>query len=82
MIHEIDIWQDQKAAATVREITGGDETVPTVRIGHRTFVNPRPADLLVAVHQIAPDLLPTQLPTQLPVRGLRRLLRRPTRGRP
>lgn len=78
MTQEIDIWRDPEAAATVREITGGDETVPTVRIGHRTFVNPRPRDLLVAVHQIAPGLLPAQLP----VTGLRRLLRRPTRRRP
>ena len=74
---EIDIWRDQEAAATVRAITGGDETVPTVRIGQRTFVNPRAADILVAVRQLAPELLPAQMP----VTGLRRLLRRIPRHR-
>ncbi|BEL12436.1 glutaredoxin domain-containing protein [Actinoplanes sichuanensis] len=39
----VDIWQDPSAAAAVREITGGDETVPTVVIGGRGHVNPDPS---------------------------------------
>ncbi|GAA0423554.1 membrane protein [Actinoplanes capillaceus] len=47
----VDIWQDPDAAAAVREITGGDETVPTVVIGGRGHVNPDPSWLR---EQIAP----------------------------
>ncbi|GAA1592768.1 glutaredoxin family protein [Actinoplanes couchii] len=39
----IDIWQDPSAAAAVRKITGGDETVPTVVIGGQAHVNPDPS---------------------------------------
>jgi mycoredoxin len=37
---QVDIWADRSAAARVRAITGGDETVPTVTVGDRTMVNP------------------------------------------
>jgi glutaredoxin len=37
---EIDIWSDPAAAAEVRRATGGDETVPTVRLGDTVLVNP------------------------------------------
>jgi len=36
----IDIWKDEDAAAWVRSVAGGDETVPTVRIGELALVNP------------------------------------------
>jgi mycoredoxin len=36
----VDIWADPEGAASVREVTGGDETVPTVIAGERSFVNP------------------------------------------
>jgi mycoredoxin len=36
----VDIWADPEGAASVREVTGGDETVPTVIAGDRSFVNP------------------------------------------
>jgi mycoredoxin len=36
----VDIWADPEGAASVREVTGGDETVPTVVAGDRSFVNP------------------------------------------
>jgi mycoredoxin len=39
----VDIWKDPAAAAAVREITGGDETVPTVVIGGQGHVNPDPS---------------------------------------
>jgi mycoredoxin len=37
---QIDIWANRSAAARVRAITGGDETVPTVTVGGRSMVNP------------------------------------------
>ena len=43
---EVNIWDDPAGAAFVRSVTGGDETVPTVRVGRRSFVNPSPRRLL------------------------------------
>jgi mycoredoxin len=40
--HWVDIWRDPAGAAAVREVTGGDETVPTVVAGDRSLVNPDP----------------------------------------
>lgn len=37
---ETDIWSDPQAAARVRGVAGGNETVPTVFIGDRSLVNP------------------------------------------
>jgi mycoredoxin len=42
-LHWVDIWSDPTGAATVRGVTGGDETVPTVVAGDRSYVNPDPA---------------------------------------
>ena len=36
----IDIWKDTEAAAWVRSVNGGNETVPTVRIGELVLTNP------------------------------------------
>lgn len=36
----VDIWQVPEAAAAVRAVTGGSETVPTVVIGDTAMVNP------------------------------------------
>ncbi|MEU8815016.1 glutaredoxin domain-containing protein [Actinoplanes sp. NPDC048796] len=41
-LHWVDIWQDPAGAASVRDITGGDETVPTVVTSGDSFVNPSP----------------------------------------
>lgn len=45
-MHWVDIWRDPAGAAAVREITGGDETVPTVVLAGQPHVNPDPAWLL------------------------------------
>lgn len=45
-VREINIWKDPGAAARVRQITGGDETVPTVTIGTTSLVNPSISQLL------------------------------------
>lgn len=38
----VSIWADEEAAAFVRSINGGNETVPTVRIGEQVHTNPEP----------------------------------------
>lgn len=37
---EINIWEDPDAAAFVRSVAGGNETVPTVVVGDVRMVNP------------------------------------------
>jgi mycoredoxin len=50
-VDEINIWEDPAGAAFVRSVTGGDETVPTVRIGTRSLVNPSPRELLEMIRE-------------------------------
>jgi glutaredoxin-like protein len=38
---EVDIWQDPAAAATVRAVANGNETVPTVHVAGQWLVNPK-----------------------------------------
>ncbi|WP_433309147.1 glutaredoxin domain-containing protein [Micromonospora sp. CA-269861] len=38
--HWVDIWRDPAAAAAVRAVAGGNETVPTVVLGEEAVVNP------------------------------------------
>jgi mycoredoxin len=40
---EVDIWQDPDAAAAVRAVADGNETVPTVHVAGQWLVNPRSA---------------------------------------
>jgi glutaredoxin len=42
-LHWVDIWRDPAGAAAVRAVTEGDETVPTVLLAGRAYVNPHPA---------------------------------------
>jgi glutaredoxin-like protein len=37
---EVNIWTDADAAAAVRAVAGGNETVPTVHVDGRWLVNP------------------------------------------
>ncbi|MBW3610491.1 MAG: glutaredoxin [Actinobacteria bacterium] len=54
----VDIRQDREAAASVRSVAGGCETVPTVAVGLRTAVNP-PTDAVVRMIELeVPHLLP------------------------
>jgi mycoredoxin len=53
-----DIWQDEEAAAFVRSVADGAETVPTVRVGEFALVNPDVRDVLRAVAERAPESLP------------------------
>ena len=40
IFREVNIWEDPEAAAFVRSVANGNETVPTVTIGGVTMVNP------------------------------------------
>ncbi|MFI9004449.1 glutaredoxin domain-containing protein [Streptomyces sp. NPDC053541] len=42
-VHWVDIWRDADAAAELRAVNGGDETVPTVFVDGSPHVNPGPA---------------------------------------
>ena len=42
----VNIWDDPEAAATVRSIANGNETVPTVLVGDRGLVNPSVREIL------------------------------------
>ncbi|MPY77641.1 MAG: NrdH-redoxin [Actinophytocola sp.] len=74
-VREINIWEDPDAAARVRSVAGGNETVPTVFVGEHALVNPSLKELLSAVRTYAPEIAP-QEPEHT---GLRRLLPRPRR---
>jgi mycoredoxin len=77
----VNIWEDAGAAAAVREITGGDETVPTVVVGRRALVNPSARQVVAAVRAEQPGLLPaagTRPASRLPC-AARFLTRRRTR---
>ncbi|MFU8839569.1 MAG: glutaredoxin family protein [Nitriliruptoraceae bacterium] len=54
------IWDEPDAAAEVRTITGGDETVPTVTVGAVSLVNPSPKVLAATIRQQLPGLLPDE----------------------
>jgi len=62
------IWEDPEAAAVVRDVTGGDETVPTVVIGAHAMVNPSPRALQAAIAAHAPELLPADEVAEVPRR--------------
>ena len=53
------IWEDPDAAAVVRSIANGNETVPTVVIGEMGMVNPSVDRVLQAIEAEAPHLAPT-----------------------
>lgn len=45
----VDIWADPQAAARVRLVAAGNETVPTVFVGDTALVNPSPRAVLTAL---------------------------------
>jgi mycoredoxin len=50
---ERDIWQDPTAAAAVRKVANGNETVPTVNIGDVWLVNPSVDEIHQAIRSAA-----------------------------
>jgi len=53
----VNIWEDERGAATVRSIANGNETVPTVVVGEVGLVNPSMRQLMATVEEHAPHLL-------------------------
>ncbi len=51
---EVNIWADPAAAATVRGLAGGNETVPTVVVAGTAMVNPTGGAVLEAARRLAP----------------------------
>lgn len=64
---QVDIWRDEDAAAFVRSVAGGNETVPTVRIGEVALINPSSPDVLRTVANELPERLPQGY--EPPIRG-------------
>ncbi|MER8156248.1 glutaredoxin domain-containing protein [Streptomyces sp. NPDC094472] len=54
---EVNIWRDPEAAAFVRLVADGNETVPTVTVAGRPMVNPSMGELMEAVRTHAPHVL-------------------------
>ena len=55
---EVNIWRDATAAAAVRGVADGNETVPTVHVGDRWLVNPTADDVCAAAGYQTPDRPP------------------------
>ena len=54
---EINIWDEPDAAAFVRAVARGNETVPTVTVGSTTVVNPSVTLVLELATKAWPDLV-------------------------
>ncbi len=59
---EVDIWQSSAAAAAVRAVADGNETVPTVVVGDYGMVNPGFEQLEAVLRERAPHLLESATP--------------------
>jgi len=55
-IEEVNIWERPEAAATVRAIAGGNETVPTVVVGTIPLVNPSAQEVLAVLNGTDPSV--------------------------
>ncbi len=59
---EHNIWESDDDAAIVRQHANGNETVPTVVVGDRGFVNPSAEELVAYLRSDHPTLLPADFP--------------------
>jgi len=57
-LNKKNIWDSPEAASTVRSIANGNETVPTVVVGDAALVNPSAGQVIQAISNQAPELLP------------------------
>lgn len=51
------IWEEPEAAAAVRAVARGNETVPTVVVGPVAMVNPSAKEVIAAMKVHTPELL-------------------------
>jgi glutaredoxin-like protein len=56
-VNEVNIWENSAAAAEVRSLTGGNETVPTVKVGEALMINPSVRRVINEISMQAPQLL-------------------------
>lgn len=54
---EVNIWDDPEAAAFVRSVARGSETVPTVSIGKICLVNPSSGEVIDTARRVCPQLV-------------------------
>lgn len=78
---EVNIWEDPAAAAFVRSVAGGNETVPTVSVGGTAMVNPPVSRVVDELRRVAPDLVAALPADGGRLAGLRRWLSRLGGGR-
>lgn len=57
----INIWEDPDAAALVRSVADGNETVPTVFVAGQAMVNPSADQVESVLRDVAPHLV-TEVP--------------------
>jgi len=57
---KFNIWDDPEHAAFVRSAADGNETVPTLRIGEISLVNPSLGQVVEAMKTATPHLLPNE----------------------
>lgn len=74
---EVNIWDDPQAAATVRSLANGNETVPTVVVGATSLVNPSVRAVVDAVEALEPRLAASPGDDAPPRRWSRWLPRQP-----
>ena len=55
---KLNIWEEPEHAAFVRSVANGNETVPTLRIGETSLVNPSAAEVIEAMRTETPHLVP------------------------
>lgn len=53
---EVNVWHDQEAAARLRALAQGSETVPMVVVGDVVLINPRPHRAVELISDLLPDL--------------------------
>ncbi len=59
---KFNIWDDAKHAEFVRSVANGNETVPTLRIGETSLVNPSLGEVINAMKSETPHLVPAGPP--------------------
>lgn len=52
------IWENPDYAAFVRSVADGNEVVPTIRVGKTSMVNPSLGEVVAALRDEAPHLIP------------------------
>ncbi len=51
----VNVWDDAEASAAVRRANGGNELVPTVKVGDACLSNPTVTQVLTEMHRVDPD---------------------------